>query len=127
MKTTNFEISKKLYELGFRTSYKVEKIGLEEEIISITNIVDASLDKNELDRLVNNAPFYPSFYLETILEALPKQGLYMEFGLTGNQFLIKLCQFIVLNKEGESLADTAARLLILLIEKGLVEVGGNDA
>lgn len=107
MKVTNYEISKRLKELGFKAE-SVFTWTRDKKIFHIAE-VDGYMETKAYD-------------LETILEALPKNALYFEFGLKGNQFLVKSCEDMVFQKKDESLADTAARLLIILIEKGLVEV-----
>lgn len=126
MKTTSYEISKKLHQAGFKP-------------------------KNEEDRIWNykgqQRDLYPAYDLETIIEALPKF-------LSGEQLEIeedscyysdqtplvlsysgKIAEFAYLvysedwdtrfeiqQEEGESLADTAARLLLLLHKKGIIKL-----
>jgi len=114
MKTTSYEISKKLAEIGFKTATSVCKT---EKKYSIETRED---------------PCYLSYDLETILEALPN---FIENGNgTGNCLVVDVafgeihyegdCEndalFITTTRKNESLADTAARLLILLHEKGLI-------
>jgi len=93
MKVTSYEISKQLAEAGFKGE---------------TNTTKARLGTRD----------YPAFHLETILEKLPKNYLlrsdWMECFLCGAFHVTR-------RQEDESLADTAARLLILLHEKGLIK------
>ena len=92
MKTTNYEISKRLAEAGFEGE---------------TNTTKAMLGTRD----------YPAFPLETILEKLPKHYLlrsdWMECFLSGDFHGTK-------RQENESLADTAAKLWLKLKQKGLV-------
>lgn len=124
MKTTNYENSKKLAEIGFR------KEGDFYGWISGEDIDDGFYTK-----LLEPKYFYryPAYDLETILEALPDDicanypaaleiskkriGYYSQEGDCENGFAIFMEE---MRKENDSLADTAARILILLHEKGLI-------
>lgn len=116
MKTTNFEISKKLKEAGF-------------EAETNTLIHDPS---NPI-----TGERYASFCLETILEALPvfikinKEyyhlwlwndgiGYYPSYDKYSGEYVYDMDNGIFEFSEDESLADTAGRLWLLLKEKGLV-------
>lgn len=113
MKTTNYEISKKLAKIGFSANSHYRQ-----------NISDE--DDNILEE-------YDSYDLETILEALPnfikERPLVLDVafgeihyeGDSDNETL-----FITTTKENESLSDIAAKLLIKLHEQGLVKFGGED-
>jgi len=118
-KTTNYEISKKLAEIGFEAE---------------TSTSMSMLETKD----------YPSYDLETLLDALPssikykneynvildydfflqndKLGYYYEYGEYGNDYHMGdgLCEFSKLSLD-ESLADTAGRLIILLHEKNLIK------
>lgn len=114
MKTTNFEISKKLKEAGF-------------EAETDTLIHDPS---NPI-----TGERYASFCLETILEALPKQiedieknyHFWVTYSGSSDCWIMgyvwgieRNSNFEKYNEGNESLADTAGRLWLLLKEKGLV-------
>jgi len=117
-KTTNFEISKKLAEIGFEAETSTS--------ISMLETKD-----------------YPSYDLETLLDALPKAfGVMQEIYETGFHLNIDLNEnaqtfsyiedgllslqehheeaFVIKTQE-ESLADTAGRMIILLHEKNLIK------
>jgi hypothetical protein len=114
MKTTSYEISKQLAEAGF-----------------ITNEENQIWNYKDQERWS-----VPAFDLETILEALP--NFIANGNGTENCLVVDVafgeihyetaslgdCEsdalFITTTRNNESLADTAARLLILLHEKGLI-------
>ena len=105
-KTTNYEISKKLEEIGFNKE---------------TNFY---YRKNDKELFINTPPnlkypeefFLKSYDLETLLDALPdiiggclmiyKEGMYYQ------ESMIEVAKL-----ENESLADTAGRLIIKLHKK----------
>ena len=112
-KITSYEISKKLKDIKFRAPHE-----------------DSYLN----DEL--KAMYFPAYDLETILEALPYE-LKLQNNIEAWLQIIKIyhdsyqIQYIdnqentlleVDSLENESLADTAARLLILLVEKGMVNL-----
>ena len=114
MKTTSFEISKELKELGFEAE-TIFYINLETEESQIW----LDLPKYPLKEFVK------SYDLETILDALPVVingiRLQMNFAKGIRIGYSKLdCDddefYIAYKINGESLADTAARLLIKLIK-----------
>lgn len=124
MKTTNYENSKKLAEIGFKAETKNEVY-------------------NE-NYVVNGEEPLPSYDLETLLEALPKEieldrdnnfkegFLKLQYGRWHIKGIGYFCAedapiylggeiALAVSFEGnESLADTAARLLILLHEKNII-------
>ena len=108
MKITSYEISKKLAEIGFKANTdRYYNIGTKEIIYNPHGFMDR--DK-----------FLKCYDLETLLDALPKEIAYdCPLTLHDNQIYYDN-KFIVYKEENESLADTAARLLLLLIEKGLL-------
>jgi hypothetical protein len=123
MKTTNYKISKQLVKAGFKAEndfYWVKWNEGEPELMH---------EKEQVPQLIEKVPAYD---LQTILEALPKaiekRGVYeLELYRDGNKWRIAYVDFegAILDErltqgENESLADTAARLLILLHEKGLI-------
>lgn len=110
MKTTSYEISKKLKEIGFVRSGS-----------------DRGYDKNGICCLMANFPKeieYIAFDLETIFSALPRDENYskiIEANFVRVLNISSLEDYECEQMEYESLADTAARLLILLVEKGIIK------
>ena len=115
-KTTNFEISKKLKEIGFN-----------KETISYFRKADKELFINTPPNLKDPEEFFlKSYALETLLDALPekteiinsqltnKREFYLVYGLRGSKIYVKI-------KENESFADTAGRMIIKLHEKNLIK------
>ena len=92
MKTTSYEISRQLAEIGF---------------VAETSTTKALLGTKD----------YPAYHLETILEQLPKH-----YVLKNDWIECFLCgDFNGIRKKGnESLADLAGKLLISLYNKGLI-------
>ena len=121
MKCTSYLISKKLKEAGFEGKaefYFAVKGNLEPvpyEVLHKTSFLDYDLNL-----------LLPTYDLETILDALPKslQGyeLCIYFGVSFEQtkFTYNWQKLETKQAWGESLADTAGRLWLLLKEKGLV-------
>ncbi len=125
MKTTSFEISKKLAEIGFKA-----------EINFAFKEIDPSRHRFSVGFMSHCEGWFPSYDLETILEALPKtierdNPFYLEFrkefggvmrmGYSEQNGLCDKVYPHFLKGKDESLADTAARLLILLHEKNLIQ------
>lgn len=113
MKTTSFEISKKLAEIGFEAETPAAAWR--------THFQDEGIYGWRSD--MNRKSWIPAYDLETILDALPKviisdlklaSPAFVCYGQYEEEFLS--CD----KKEGENWADTAARLLILLHKKGLI-------
>ena len=120
MKTTNYEISKKLREIGFETEtifyYEYEELRWEEEGVDL--------------------PFEDLIYaydLETILEAFPKVlgkfRYWSTWSTSSNCYIFGYVNGVTRNtaletntENNESLADTAARLLIKLIEDKIIKI-----
>ena len=103
MKTTSYEISKKLKEIGFKA------------------------EAHHKLRCFKDDFLYSYYDLETILEALPNQlgQSFLQITMLGNQALIgyemqRIELSSLVDGKNESLADTAARLLILLDKEGIV-------
>jgi hypothetical protein len=131
-KTTNYEISKKLAEIGFRAEcsyfYFHSDNNCKEK--TLYNLEEFGFDK--IDDCDIEDKYYPSYDLETLLDALPH-----------NFMLEKEIKFLKMNQSGigyetgsspiydyqllchrmkeESLADTAGRLIIKLHEKNLIK------
>lgn len=121
MKTTNFEISKKLKEIGFNTP--AEKCWAK---IRLSKTQEFTLIPLTFDVFANCDEWFPSYDLETLLDALPKQ-YEDKFGDTYYLTLTAYSiyyegefstpnQHTTVRKEKESLVDTAGRLLIRLWE-----------
>lgn len=131
MKTTSFEVSKKLKEIGFKVTadYAYGNDGFKYVIGRFHDLVEEF--------------YYNTYDLETILNELPKKIRYADkeapmkydrelefwdFQMDKKSlYYIRHdydIEYIVLcheKQENESLADTAARLLILLESKNLVK------
>jgi hypothetical protein len=122
-KTTNYEISKKLKEIGFDKE---------------TNFyfTEVAPDKFEAQYYTNNKEYLllKSYDLETLLDALPKElnlflgKTWLSLNLSNKSQSIGYGseeeyapEFYFIKEENESLADTAGRLLILLHEKNLIK------
>ncbi len=109
MKTTSYEISRKLFEAGFKP--------------------DNEDDLKWYAGPTTNDTACPAYDLETILEALPEMivlhGISHELNIYKNYLVYERAtgagQYECNKEDNESLADTAARLLILLVEKGIVK------
>jgi len=120
MKTTSYEISKKLAEIGFKQSSTIGWFNSKCGGGGRFHVPDGIRDGYTLECY--------SFDLETILEALPKivNGMPLKMRLDRSGHMgyssghAEEQQFICFKRKNESLADTAARLLILLHKKGLI-------
>jgi hypothetical protein len=129
-KTTNFEISKKLKEIGFKK---------ETEFFLYLNepYCDAWHISEEGQILANKKDdCLPSYNLETLLDALPKSMKYcgdtyyfwMTYSGSSDCYIIgyssgqlRKTELEKSSKENESLVDIAGRLIILLHEKNLIK------
>ena len=118
MKTTNYLISKQLFEAGFEAEfdycYRKEQPerGLWSKSFEIT-----CWDHEDISR------YFPSYDLETILSALPK-FIVSDQKLTSPAFIVygkHKGEFLECHKqENESLADIAAKLWLKLKKENLV-------
>lgn len=128
MKTTNFENSKKLAEIGFKaeTPFYWQKRMMGEGQYLMWHNPDHNIQEDLRDGET------PAFILETILEALPDRildkksasseerlQLFKDHICYDSEF-VKYAKFITWKEGEESLADTAARLLITLAEQGII-------
>ena len=117
VKVTSYNVSKKLAEIGFKADpfFYRQECNKENFIIDATGVYDCAAVR--------------CYDLETILDALPNSyQIFSNFLLNAETFLIG--KSIIYQSEeyncwikqenNESLADTAARLLILLVEKGII-------
>ena len=136
MKTTNYELSKKLAKIGFKA--RTDKCWAK---IRGSKLDDFTLRDLDFSIAQNCDQWFLSYGLEEILEALPgfldgNEGgefnhcsleLYIGYGQISYSGILNGGLNIIINKtRDESLADTAARLLILLHEKDLIEFGGEN-
>ena len=105
MKTTNFENSKKLAEIGF--------------------VGESETWKHDPDNFITGQKYW-SYDLETLLNALPvsigEGEYYLVISLTPSGAILSYGEgkFSAEQEEDESLTDTAARLLIQLFEAGMI-------
>lgn len=131
METTNFENSKKLAEIGFKADYDYcyskdnEKSGKWNKAFEID-----CWDEHEDDK------YYPSYDLETLLDALPADFMdkwgydqYFYFDAASRAFYYEDIHggprsYEIVQKCSENLATTAARLLIKLVEDKIIKIGG---
>lgn len=119
MKTTSYEISEKLKNIGFNA--KAEFYWVKRD--DIFGYFHISQECDLPDSLIK----YSSFDLETILSAFPKASTYYtNVIIEGDyvrvvEFKDKMNDIEYKREKDESLADTAARLLILLESKNLVK------
>jgi len=134
MKTTSYKISKQLAEAGFKSWANFFWCELGEDLVKIHFSQSHSVPQS--------VKIIVAYDLETILEALPERLTNENIFISRINYYLKLSkeeiwyenecdcdsdascpvnQRFELNRDkSESLADTAARLLILLHEKGLV-------
>jgi len=123
MKTTSYEISKQLAEIGFKAETE-KAFDNKGTLISCHKKICILREKS------SNPEIYglPAYDLETILQALPNvindnEELNIkkhEIGYYYFDYNSVICETGVEKQESESLTDIAARLLILLYEKSLV-------
>ena len=139
MKTTNYEISKKIKEIGFeaRTNFYFDTRTY--KAIPDEVFYKSAFDKEEFEHCL------PSYDLETLLDALPSKittkfkgdeieetfRIYkgeirysvsadeVEYYIENYDYYMKF-GFCVKDWEGETYADAAGRLLIKLHEAGIV-------
>lgn len=148
MKTTNYEISKKLKEIGFNTS--AEKCWAK---IRLSKTQEFTLIPLTFDVFANCDEWFPSYDLETLLDALPdsitreyksnKDGTIKEFEeklLINKSYIWYRCYDIGTTDEAneywleyryeqnisiyncdDSLANIAGKMLIKLFEAGLIK------
>lgn len=120
IKTTNFEISKKLAEIGFKKEtdyfFYLTKPDWYNKAWTWKYVWHYATEG--WDDANNDSNFLPSYDLETLLDALHKNYLvkydwlecFLNRDFNGTKRL-----------ENESLADTAGRMIILLYEKNLIK------
>jgi hypothetical protein len=118
MKTTSFLISKKLEEVGLS-----EQLGFCDYYYNKYKQLKIIGQESYSDEPENTMVDCFAYDLETILENLGGIITIDGLGMYFNDFSIKercAIKEVIDHIENESLANTAARLLILLHEKGLI-------
>jgi hypothetical protein len=133
-KTTNFEISKKLAEIGFRAKCSYFYFHSNNNDYEASSLEEFGWD--EISDCDIEDKYYPSYDLETLLDALPKSIKYrgdtyyfwMTYSGSSDCYIIgyssgqlRKTELEKYSKENESLVDTAGRLIIWLHEKNLIE------
>lgn len=118
--TTSFKMSKKLAESGFEKFHDYIFLWSESKFSPTRFTRHPEIEDNNLIQLISRG-FYPAYDFETLINNIPKSGLYFEFGLQGKRFLIKSCEITILQQDDESLTDCIARLWLLLKEKGIIK------
>lgn len=119
MKTTNFEISKRLAEIGFRAECSYFYFH------SDNNDCEAnSLEKYGFDKISEcdiEDKYYPAYDLETLLDALPEINKQLPLLCFDGIGYLDPVNIGLSRNKNESLADTAGRMIILLHEKNLIK------
>jgi hypothetical protein len=118
IKTTNYEISKKLAEIGFRAECSYFYFHGDNNDCETSSLEKYGFDK--IDDCDIEDKYYPAYDLETLLSALPdtiggclmihKEGMYYQESMIEVQ-----------KQKNESLADTAGRMIIELYENNLIK------
>lgn len=118
MKTTNFEISKKLKEAGFDAETDYNFIERNNQKAFLVNIKELS----GIEIMNEIGVFIKSYDLETLLDALPKinKQEYSTLLCSGGIVYLNDDYISVGKEKNESLADTAGKMWLLLKEKGVV-------
>jgi hypothetical protein len=128
IKTTNFEISKKLAEIGFRAECSYFYFHSDNNNYEASSLEAFGYD--EISDCDIEDKYYPAYDLEILLDALPfginqedkrydlviEQNSFIYYSDTEGNELVKVDK-----KNNESLADMAGRLIILLHEKNLIK------
>jgi len=136
MKTTSYEISKKLAEIGFQADFDYcYRKGEPERGVWSKSFEVTCWDGEDISN------YYPAFDFETILSMLPKEikfkgdtyYFWMIYSETSNCYIVgyicghfRRAELENYKQENESLADTAAHLLIKLHGEGLIKFEGKD-
>lgn len=133
MKTTSFEISKRLKEIGFEAYTEFYHIADE-------NCLSRGIDSDDYEvkylniedlHILRKSFYYSAYDLETLLDFLPKsintntcsfeEYLQLNIDQMSYQNAFSTNYICVDREENESLADVAGRLLILLHEKEIIK------
>lgn len=121
MKTTNFEISKKLKEIGFKADY--DFVWCEHKKTKDVVMLSSDFDCHDYGYSYNTLA--RSYDLETLLDSLKSKG-YIQINITFTHAIFNFEGGKVIVFLQESLADMAGRLIIKLHEKGLIRFGGEN-
>ena len=117
MKTTSFEISKKLKEAGFEAQTDYNFIERNNQKVFLRNIKELT----DIELMNEIGVFIKSYDLETILDALKQtRKRIMIVGKSDNWGINFNYEFNKYSKENESLADTAGRMWLMLKDKGII-------
>ena len=118
IKTTSYEISKKLKEAGFEAEADYNFIERNNQKAFLINIKELS----GIEIMNEIGVFIKAYDLETLLDALRQtRKRIMIVGKSDNWGINFDYEFNKYSQENESLADTAGRLLLLLHEKNLIK------
>ena len=123
---TNYELSKKLKEIKFSKLTDFYYVADAKCISKGEDAEDYNLEYLgvECGNLHKLKDYFciPSYNLETLLEALPEVlvGVVGKLTINKNGLFYKDSNIVMERQRDESLADTAARLLILIHEKQLL-------
>lgn len=132
MKVTSFEISKKLKELGVDLKSDFYWSYGNEDLIFLYDHSDIDEDLNEVNLHVADSTIstreVQAYTLEDILSCFQDGRVDMRLRDGCKSFRYNCTEGISVAEDNETLADTAARLLIELMEDGIINVEevGND-
>ncbi len=132
MKTTNYEISKKLKEIGFNTP--AEKCWAK---IRLSKTQEFTLIPLTFDVFANCDEWFPSYDLETLIDALPEKiefrgkeyCFWMQWSGSSDCYImgyvhgnLRATELEVsrYDDENKSLADIAGEMWLILKKKGLI-------
>ncbi len=115
MKTTSYEISKQLAEIGFKRYYdQYWAYNSEEGDVLHRNYFESNRMRYE----------YPSYDLETLLEALPSEikigKCFYSLNISKANIYYFDTELHFWKQENESLADAVAKMWLKLKQEGLV-------
>ena len=117
MKTTSYEISKKLKEAGFEAETDYNFIERNNQKVFLRNIKELT----DIELMNEIGVFIKSYDLETLLDALKQTGKRIMIEIKSDNWGINFdYEFNKYSQENESLADVAGKMWLLLKEKGLI-------
>jgi len=123
MKTTSYEISKKLKEAGFKAETDYNFIERNNQKVFLRNIKELT----DIELMNEIGVFIKSYDLETLINALKQTGKRIMIDVENDYWVIYFNHesyktILVNNKysQDESLADTAGKMWLLLKDKGLI-------
>jgi len=131
-KTTNYEISKKLAEIGFRAECSYFYFHSDNNDYEASSLEEFGY--NKISDCDIEDKYYPAYDLESLLDALPEiirnneklinEELILKKNYIGYFFWDSgefFCSIGAHKQENESLADIAGRVIIKLHEKNLIK------